>query len=62
MTGDKVLIAISEIIKKCLRSYDIAARYGGDEFVIILPSTEKDDALIFMQRLEVEFDKYCSQY
>lgn len=62
MTGDKVLIAISEIIKKCLRSYDIAARYGGDEFVIILPATEKDDALIFMQRLEVEFDKYCSQY
>ncbi|MDD3370131.1 MAG: GGDEF domain-containing protein, partial [Lachnospiraceae bacterium] len=62
MTGDKVLIAISGIIKKCLRSYDIAARYGGDEFVIILPSTEKPDAILFMKRLETEFDKYCVQY
>jgi len=40
-TGDKVLEDISAIIQKNIRAYDVAARYGGDEFVIVFPDTEK---------------------
>lgn len=35
--GDEMLLVTSEIIKSCLSSLDFAARFGGDEFVIILP-------------------------
>ncbi len=42
--GDKLLVSISEIIKKNLRPDDIFCRYGGDEFSVILPNTDKETA------------------
>ena len=44
-TGDKVLQEIAEIIKTTVRETDVAARWGGEEFVVLLPQTEKDAAL-----------------
>jgi diguanylate cyclase (GGDEF)-like protein/PAS domain S-box-containing protein len=38
--GDQLLVACSELLKKSLRESDILARIGGDEFVVILPSTD----------------------
>ncbi|HBR21192.1 MAG TPA: hypothetical protein DD713_01275 [Nitrospiraceae bacterium] len=49
--GDKVLKAIAESILRCVRSVDIASRYGGDEFVIILPETGKTLAVSIAERL-----------
>ncbi len=49
--GDARLKAMAEIIRKNLRKYDIAARYGGDEFAIILSNTDQQNALTFAQRL-----------
>ncbi len=37
--GDRVLQAFAELVRDCLRAYDIAARWGGDEFVILFPNT-----------------------
>ena len=49
--GDTRLKATANLIRDNLRKYDIAARYGGDEFAIILPNTNKTGALIFAKRL-----------
>lgn len=49
--GDARLKAVAEIVKKNLRKYDVAARYGGDEFAIILSNTNREQALAFAQRL-----------
>ncbi len=49
--GDFVLKNISEIIKNEIREYDIACRYGGEEFLIILPQTSSKEAILVAQRL-----------
>ena len=52
--GDRVIVAASEVFKKQLREGDIAARYGGDEFTLILPDTEANEAGKIGERIRVE--------
>jgi len=49
--GDQVLIRAGAVFKSQLRSYDVAARYGGDEFVLLLPGTPLDAALAVAERI-----------
>lgn len=49
--GDAVLMHVAEQISHCIRGTDIAARYGGDEFAIVLPNTSLSDAVAMTQRL-----------
>ena len=42
--GDKFLIAIAELLRKQVRGSDIACRYGGEEFLLILPGITAQDA------------------
>lgn len=49
--GDCVLKNVSNIIKREIREYDIACRYGGEEFFIILPQTGINEASLVAQRL-----------
>ncbi len=42
--GDEILVATANSTKSCLRESDIAARYGGDEFCLILPETSLSEA------------------
>lgn len=51
--GDQVLHEFAAIIRSVARSSDIVARYGGDEFVVVLPQTELPAGLIFGDRLRV---------
>jgi len=49
--GDKVIREIGRKIKECIRQIDTAARYGGDEFAVILPNTSLGDATVVAQRM-----------
>ena len=51
LAGDKVLRSFSKILSKCTRQLDIVGRYGGEEFLVVLPSTPLDGAQIVTQRI-----------
>ena len=53
-TGDDALKKLAECMKSQKRIPDILARYGGDEFVILMPETEANDALTFMERIRAK--------
>ncbi|MGK0442490.1 MAG: diguanylate cyclase (GGDEF)-like protein [Pseudohongiellaceae bacterium] len=54
LTGDKVLILLVKTIKKTMRKNDILARFGGEEFIMLLPDTELEKSVIFTKRLQKE--------
>lgn len=49
--GDRVLVAVAEILLGVLRRYDFASRYGGDEFVLLLPSTPNSEGVEVAERI-----------
>ena len=49
--GDMAIKQISKRISACIRQIDIAARYGGDEFAVILPNTSLADAVVVAERM-----------
>lgn len=51
LIGSKLLWMIGDIIKGHLRLIDYAFRYGGDEFVVLLPQTPKENALMVVRRI-----------
>ncbi len=51
LTGDKILREVGSIIKTNIREIDIAGRYGGEEFCIILPDTDRQGAMYVAERI-----------
>jgi diguanylate cyclase (GGDEF)-like protein len=51
LAGDRVLKDVADALGRATREYDIAARFGGDEFCVLLPETELDGALIVAERI-----------
>ncbi|HRF48630.1 MAG TPA: diguanylate cyclase [Anaerolineales bacterium] len=55
--GDQVLQAVSQIIRFCVREGDIACRYGGEEFAILLPGADLQTALTVGERLRESLER-----
>ena len=51
--GDEVLKTVSELIKNSVRATDIVSRYGGEEFAVILPNTDQEEALRIAERVRL---------
>ena len=51
--GDKALRAVTDALRSQLRAYDLAGRFGGEEFAILLPHAREVDALAVAERLRV---------
>ena len=57
LIGDKILYNIAQLVKRCLRKSDTVARWGGEEFVILLPNTSRKDAYKVAQTLRETIEK-----
>jgi diguanylate cyclase len=55
--GDEALIHLVHVIKDTLRTMDVIARFGGEEFLIVLPDTTMDDAMQTVTRVQRELTK-----
>jgi diguanylate cyclase (GGDEF)-like protein len=51
LAGDAVLVTVAESLKHELRDYDAVGRFGGEEFVVLLPDTDTARAILVAQRL-----------
>jgi len=51
IVGDKILIEFAQLLQNSLRDGDILGRWGGEEFLIVLPHTQKEQAMILAEKL-----------
>ncbi len=51
LAGDEVLKTVASILKRYTRHSDISFRYGGDEFIVLLPETQLEDALVVAEKI-----------
>jgi diguanylate cyclase len=57
LAGDKVLKIIASQLEKRLRPSDFLARFGGEEFVLLLPHTQMADGLALLERLRLTIEQ-----
>ncbi len=57
LEGDGVLVKVAKIIRECIRQTDSAFRFGGEEFIVLLPETSIDKALILAERIRNEIQQ-----
>ena len=56
LEGDRVLSSFGKVIRDCVRNVDSAFRYGGEEFTVILPETEANEAVNVAEKLRKRFE------
>jgi diguanylate cyclase (GGDEF)-like protein len=56
--GDRVLQESAGLLRECTRLYDLIARYGPDEFALVLPQTKADQAFRVAERLRRRFETH----
>ena len=55
--GDAVLQSLGKLLLRCSRQLDVPTRYGGEEFAIILPGTDRTGAILVAERLRKMLEK-----
>ena len=51
LMGDKVLVSVAKLIRRSMRNEDLAGRFGGEEFILVLVGTDQNGGMIFAERL-----------
>ncbi len=62
LAGDEIILHFSNTLKNWIRTSDILARYGGDEFISILFHAEKNDVLDRLEKLRIQFEENPIEY
>ena len=62
LAGDEVLIKVSKIISSSIREKDSLGRYGGEEFLIFLEDTTKEELEVIGERIRVNIENYKWSY
>ncbi len=57
--GDSILQQVSKIIFEAIRGQDMAGRYGGDEFIVMLYDTDKNAAFLVAERIRRAVEEHC---
>ena len=57
LVGDQVIRALAQVMQNCVKGRDIAARWGGEEFIVLLPETPGEGAVMLAERLRAAFGK-----
>ena len=57
VTGSRMLVEVAAILKRCIRDTDVLVRYGGDEYTVLLPSTDSAGAMIVAERIRSSIEK-----
>ena len=61
-SGDQLLINVSNLFSSIFRQEDIVSRYGGDEFVVLLPNTDSETAKKIVTRIRSQIAEYNRQH
>ncbi|SIS42667.1 sensor domain-containing diguanylate cyclase [Neptunomonas antarctica] len=56
--GDQVLVGISQLLASECRAQDLLARWGGEEFILLLPETPSEQACIFAERIRIAIETF----
>jgi len=57
LVGDQVIRALAQVLQNCVKGRDIAARWGGEEFIVLLPETPGEGAVMLAEQLRTAFGK-----
>jgi diguanylate cyclase (GGDEF)-like protein len=60
LAGDRALKAVAAGLQNATRGYDVAARFGGDEFCVVLPETDIEGALVVAERIRAFVERSSS--
>ncbi len=60
--GDHIIKTLAKVIKSSIRETDLAGRYGGEEFVILLPDTNAENARVVAERIRMECEALRPTY
>jgi diguanylate cyclase (GGDEF)-like protein len=60
VVGDQLLRCVSDRLRRGVRIFDVCARYGGDEFAILMPSSSVETAVLVAERIRTSVNGHCA--